>query len=100
MDCRVGVKYRCENLLYNKVNPYKRVAMKILRFIFLLLCLLFAISPAVAQDSENVGWPVEERCVREASKPPDGWTFPGAILMTGHYGIHAVSADVATPYVV
>jgi hypothetical protein len=53
-----------------------------------------------AQDAVSTGWPVEERCVGEPTKPPEGWTFPGAILMTGHYGIHAVSADVPTPYVV
>ncbi|MEO8609344.1 MAG: hypothetical protein ABI690_15740 [Chloroflexota bacterium] len=74
--------------------------MKILRFIPLLLCLIITFSPAVAQDNKNSGWPVEERCVGEPTKPPAGWTFPGAILMTGHYGIHAVSADVPTPYVV
>jgi hypothetical protein len=74
--------------------------MKILRFVLSLLCLIWAFSSAVAQEAKGTGWPVEERCVGEPTKTPEGWTFPGAILMTGHYGIHAVSADVPTPYVV
>jgi WD40 repeat protein len=73
------------------------VKVRIFRILPILLCLIFAFSPAAAQDT---GWPVEERCVGEATQPPEGWTFPGVILMTGHYGIHAVSADVPTPYVV
>jgi hypothetical protein len=73
--------------------------MKFMHLIPALLCLLVALSPASAQETESSGWPVEERCVGEPTEPPDGWTFPGAILMTGHYGIHAVSADVETPYV-
>ena len=74
--------------------------VKILRMFPILLCLIILFSPAAAQDAEGTGWPVEERCVGEATKPPEGWTFPGAILMTGHYGIHAVSADFEKPYVV
>jgi hypothetical protein len=65
-----------------------------------LLCLIFAFSPAIAQNETDTGWPLEERCLGEPTPPPEGWTFPGAILMTGHYGIHAVSADFPTPYVV
>jgi hypothetical protein len=74
--------------------------MEIFHLIPLLLCLILAFSPTVAQDSENTGWPVEERCLGEPTPPPDDWTFPGAILLTGHYGIHAVSVDFPTPYVV
>lgn len=64
------------------------------------LCLLLTVSSAAAWKVEETGWPVEERCVGKATEPPEDWKFPGAILMTGHYGIHAVSADLPTPYVV
>jgi hypothetical protein len=74
--------------------------MKSLRLLPIFLCLLFALSPTVAQETADTGWPIEERCLGEPTPPPDDWTFPGAILMTGHYGIHAVSANIATPYVV
>jgi hypothetical protein len=74
--------------------------VKVLRIFPVLLYLFILFSPAAARDAEDTGWPVEERCVGEPTKPPEGWTFPGAILMTGHYGIHAISADFQKPYVV
>jgi WD40 repeat protein len=66
----------------------------------LLLSLFASLSPAAAQDAVDTGWTVDEMCIGEATPAAEGWTFPGAILLTGRYGIHAVSADVPTPYVV
>jgi hypothetical protein len=79
---------------------YKSPTMKLICLLPALLLLAFAAPPAAALDTADTGWKVEQRCVGEPTAPPKGWTFPGAILMTGHYGIHAVSADIATPYVV
>jgi hypothetical protein len=74
------------------MNPMKR---------FLLFSLfVLAFSNAAAQDDDTSGWPVEQRCVGEPTAPPEGWTFEGAILMTGYAGIHAVQADWETPRVV
>jgi hypothetical protein len=53
-----------------------------------------------AQDTPPEGWPVEQRCVGEPTKPPEGWTFPGTILMTGYAGIHGVNAAWDTPHIV
>jgi hypothetical protein len=74
--------------------------MKFFHFLSIFFCLLFALSPVAAQETADSGWPIEERCLGEPTPPPDDWTFPGTILMTGHYGIHAVSADFDKPYLV
>jgi hypothetical protein len=66
----------------------------------ILFCLLFALSPTVAQEITDTGWPIEERCLGEPTPPPDDWTFPGAILIKGYAGIHAVQAEWETPRVV
>jgi WD40 repeat protein len=73
--------------------------MKSLRLLPLFLCLLVVLSPAVAQETIESGWPIEERCLNESTPPPDDWTFPSAILMTGHYGIHGVTDAWETPRV-
>ncbi len=74
--------------------------MKIFHLIPLFLCLTVAFSPTVALDFEDVGWKAVERCAGEPVISPEDWTFPGSILMGGFYGIHALSADFETPYVV
>ncbi|HEX2905985.1 MAG TPA: hypothetical protein VHO69_03950 [Phototrophicaceae bacterium] len=71
-------------------------------YLFLtLICLLFALPTLslTAQDTPTA-WPVETHCVGEPTTPPEDWTFPGAILMTGNFGIHAVHAGWDTPHVV
>jgi hypothetical protein len=75
-----------------------------MRSLFSLIALL-VVSIAVAQEETPIitpgeGWKLEERCVGNATTPPDNWTFDGTILMTGNYGLHGVSAAFDTPYVV
>lgn len=73
--------------------------LKFARLLPALLCLLFALIPAAAQESGDVGWPVVERCVGEPTTPPKGWTFEGTILLRGYAGIHGVNAEWETPRV-
>ncbi|HEX2907637.1 MAG TPA: hypothetical protein VHO69_12285, partial [Phototrophicaceae bacterium] len=75
--------------------------MKYPRLFVTLLCLLFALPvlPLHAQDTPET-WPLETRCVGEPTEPPEGWTFPGVILATGWAGLHGISADLPTPYIV
>ncbi|HEX2905986.1 MAG TPA: hypothetical protein VHO69_03955 [Phototrophicaceae bacterium] len=74
--------------------------MKFPHLFLTLVALLFALPtlPMTAQDT-SAGWPVETRCVGEPTTPPEGWTFPGAILMGGPYGIHGLKADWDTTHV-
>lgn len=69
----------------------------------LIYCLLLSVVPTVtAQDAADAetGWPIEQQCVDEPTMPPEGWTFEGTIFTLGDYGVHAIRADIATPYYV
>lgn len=48
-----------------------------------------------------ITWPVVEHCLPEVTAPSvdTEWTFPGAILLHGWAGIHAVQADWDTPHI-
>lgn len=65
----------------------------------MLIGLVMLSSFGLVAAQEDTGWPIEQRCVGEPTAPPEGWTFDGTILLKGHYGIHAVRADLDTPYV-
>ncbi len=79
----------------------KVISMKKLFLALTLYCLLiFPSLMLTAQDEADTGWPIEQRCVGDPTPPPEDWTFEGTILMEGNYGIHAVSVDFETPYVV
>lgn len=54
---------------------------------------------AVADDDPETPWPIEERCVGEPIEPPDDWTFEGTIIAEGPFGIHGISFQGDTPYV-
>ena len=71
-----------------------------LRNIGLFIILFFVIGLLLNAQDDTVGWVMEQHCVPDAIDPPDDWTFDGAILMRGHYGVHAVSAQFDMPYVV
>lgn len=60
------------------------------------LLLVIMVAPSIAQD--DTGWPVIQNCVTPLESRPD--TFGGAILLTGQFGIHAISGAFDTPYVV
>jgi hypothetical protein len=67
------------------------------RGLLIILCLLLLwVRIVSAQDT----FPVEQRCIDAPTAPPDGWTYPGTILMSGYAGIHAMQADWETPRVV
>ena len=67
----------------------------------LVLCLL-AVSgyTTTAQEAADtdIGWPIEQQCAGQPTPPPEGWTFEGTIFTRGGDGVHAVRADMATPY--
>jgi hypothetical protein len=70
-----------------------------------LICCLLLLTFTLVRAQESTpeptnGWTIEQRCVAEPTTPPDDWSFDGTILMTGYAGIHAVSSDFDTPYVV
>ena len=50
-----------------------------------------------ATDMEK-SWPIEQHCLGEPT-PPDDWAFEGTIFTQGS-GVHAIRADVTTPYYV
>lgn len=64
------------------------------------ICLLFFTSAVSAQSDDPETFPVEQRRIPEPTQPPDDWTYPGMILMSGYAGIHAMQADWETPHVV
>lgn len=64
------------------------------------MCLLFFTSAVFAQVDAPETFLFEQRCVPEPVQPPDEWTYPGVILMSGYAGIHAMQADWETPHVV
>lgn len=76
--------------------------MKRLMIAIMVLLVIGSFSLLRAQEAtpEQTGWPIEQQCVGEPTKPPEGWTFDGTILMTGYAGIHGVNADWETPRVV
>jgi hypothetical protein len=73
--------------------------LKLIRVLPVLLLIVFIVSPAVAQDATNTGWPVEEHCIGKPVKAPKGWTYTGTILITSYSGIHGVNATWETPHV-
>jgi hypothetical protein len=73
----------------------------------LFVCLVFALfslNLSYAQEAtpEAEGWPVVQRCIEQATEPPDGWTFEGTIFTHGRFmdGVHAYRADVPSRYYV
>lgn len=72
-----------------------------MNYLALIPLFVLMLLPIHAQDETAAyGWPITARCLPTATTPPDDWTFPGTLLMTGHYGLHAYSAAFETPYVV
>lgn len=69
-----------------------------IRLICVLILFLAAANTALANDSE-VAWPIEERCVNEATQPPDSWTFEGLIIADGWGGIHGMRGEWDVPHV-
>lgn len=72
-----------------------------MRFIVLigfLIAIFTLISAQTADDFE--AWEIVSQCVAEPTAPPADWRFDGAVLLTGEFGIHAIDANIATPYVV
>ena len=65
-----------------------------------LLCGLFLPFAARGHQTEAELWPIVERCLPEPSTAPVDWSFEGDILMDGWAGIHAVNAELDTPYIV
>ena len=68
--------------------------------ICIVLCLLAFTSAVSAQTDEPDTFPIEQQCIDAPTQPPDDWTYPGMILMSGYAGIHAMQADWETPRVV
>jgi hypothetical protein len=67
---------------------------------WIILFLLLATFISQAQDENATqGWDIIERCVSEATEPPDDWTYDGTILATGWAGIHGINAAWETPSV-
>ncbi len=64
------------------------------------LCLLLLVRVVSAQDEATDAFPIEVRCIGAPTLPPDDWTYPGMILMSGYAGIHAMQADWETPHVI
>jgi hypothetical protein len=58
--------------------------------------LLFSSFNTSAQD--EMGWPVEQRCLGEPTAPPEGWTFEGTIFTQNYEGIRGVNSRIKTPY--
>lgn len=71
-----------------------------LRLVYALILLLLAANVVFADDDPTTPWPIDERCIGYPIQPPDGWTYPGTLLMSGYAGIHAMQADWETPRVV
>lgn len=69
----------------------------------ILLLLMMMPTLVIAQDatpeatSSAQGWRVIERCVGEATPPPDGWTYEGTIF-TLDFGIKAYNTNFDTSY--
>lgn len=85
-----------------------RKRVKFLTVLLLIFLLVSEVSQAQeATDTPDVGWPVEERCVGESTKLPEGWKYEGTLFTAdnGMYsedggGLHAIRQQVATPYFV
>lgn len=65
----------------------------------LLLLNVLVPSPAQAENDADEPWPVEQRCIPDPVLPPDDWSYPGTILMSGYAGIHGIRADWETPHI-
>jgi hypothetical protein len=68
--------------------------------VWIVVYLVLAAHVISAQDEAPESFLVEQRCIDAPTQPPDGWTYPGMILMSGYAGIHAMQADWETPRVV
>lgn len=72
-----------------------------MRFIVLIGFLIAIFTLISAQTSDDFeAWEFVSQCVAEPTAPPADWGFDGAVLLTGEFGIHAIDANIATPYVV
>lgn len=76
-----------------------------MRYLLAFLTLLLISASAAAQEATPEaapeGWQVVERCVDEPTTPPEGWSWEGVIFtLTRGDGLHALRADVETPYYV
>jgi hypothetical protein len=70
------------------------------RIILLTFALMVSGLVVHAQDDEPVGWQIEERCLADPIAPPEDWSYPGVILMSGYAGIHGMRSEWETPHVV
>ncbi|MEO8607243.1 MAG: WD40 repeat domain-containing protein [Chloroflexota bacterium] len=74
---------------------------RIICFALLFICAVTLSSVKVsADDASSQAWPIEVKCIPDPVLPPNGWTYPGTILMSGYAGIHGIQADWETPHVV
>lgn len=69
--------------------------------VLVLAALMTLPIPSIAQDDDSLEtWPVQQRCAESPALPPDDWSYPGTILMSGYAGIHGMRADWETPHIV
>jgi hypothetical protein len=75
-----------------------------IRFTSLVVAFILTIavsSIAVSADDDSTqAWPVEVNCIPDPVLPPDEWSYPGTILMSGYAGIHGIQLDWETPHIV
>lgn len=88
---------------HDKLTPVDSYSVgkdvKIHRVLLIILVFMVPVT-AFADDDPETPWPIEERCLPDPVLPESNWAFDGEILMAGWAGIHAVSADFDTPYVI
>ena len=65
----------------------------------MLALTIFVVITVNADEDELNTWRIVERCLLEPIEPDEDWSFEGEILMGGWAGIHAVSTEFDTPYV-
>ncbi|MDX2141689.1 MAG: hypothetical protein SF123_26615 [Chloroflexota bacterium] len=78
--------------------PTRPIAHFVMLFASALI--LFTTGTTSADDERITTWTIQERCLNTPTVPDENWTFDGEIMMSGWGGIHAISADYNTPYVV
>lgn len=69
--------------------------MNPLRFLPLFCVILaFTLLPTAAQDEAvALSWTIEQTTIPDPVKPPEGWTYPGTILVNCDYGICGLRSD-------
>lgn len=63
------------------------------------VCLLLILSQTVHAQSSPEAWPITERCVDKATKPPADWQFEGTLLLSGFEKLHTYQQGWDTPHI-